>query len=219
MTDWSDIAFAAGQTDYIARLNTLRERAQVLAPAESPALTGTPTAPTAAAGTNTTQLATTEFVTAAVAAGGGGSGADTYTTTTQQTTTSTSFTDVTGLSFTAEAGGVYLVEVMALYGNNGSGGGAGISLKLACAGSGTAGASISEWTGSNSGGVTLTAANANTATVAATQNNYTNPGSNGLVKLTGLISPGAGTVKVQFASGAAGNSAWIQAAILRVTTL
>ena len=32
----------------------------------SPALTGTPTAPTAASGTNTTQLATTEFVTAAV---------------------------------------------------------------------------------------------------------------------------------------------------------
>jgi len=32
----------------------------------SPALTGTPTAPTAALGTNTTQLATTEFVTAAV---------------------------------------------------------------------------------------------------------------------------------------------------------
>lgn len=33
----------------------------------SPALTGTPTAPTAAAGTNTTQLATTAFVTTAVA--------------------------------------------------------------------------------------------------------------------------------------------------------
>jgi hypothetical protein len=35
------------------------------APVASPVLTGTPTAPTAAAGTNTTQLATTEFVTAA----------------------------------------------------------------------------------------------------------------------------------------------------------
>lgn len=32
------------------------------APLASPAFTGTPTAPTAAAGTNTTQLATTEFV-------------------------------------------------------------------------------------------------------------------------------------------------------------
>lgn len=35
------------------------------APLDSPALTGTPTAPTAAAGTNTTQLATTAFVAAA----------------------------------------------------------------------------------------------------------------------------------------------------------
>lgn len=39
-----------------------------LAPLASPALTGTPTAPTAAAGTNTTQLATTAFVAAAAAA-------------------------------------------------------------------------------------------------------------------------------------------------------
>lgn len=40
------------------------------APLASPALTGTPTAPTASAGTNTTQLATTAFVTAAVTASG-----------------------------------------------------------------------------------------------------------------------------------------------------
>lgn len=38
------------------------------APLNSPALTGTPTAPTAAGGTNTTQIATTAFVAAAVAA-------------------------------------------------------------------------------------------------------------------------------------------------------
>jgi hypothetical protein len=44
----------------------------------SPALTGTPTAPTATTGDNTTQIATTAFVTAAVAAGGGGG--TTYTT-------------------------------------------------------------------------------------------------------------------------------------------
>lgn len=43
-----------------------------LAPLASPALTGTPTAPTAAPGTNTTQIASTAFVTAAVSAGGGG---------------------------------------------------------------------------------------------------------------------------------------------------
>lgn len=35
---------------------------------ESPAFTGTPTAPTAAAGTNSTQIATTAFVQSAIAA-------------------------------------------------------------------------------------------------------------------------------------------------------
>lgn len=40
---------------------------QTFAPLGSPALTGTPTAPTAAAGTNTTQIATTEFVQTATA--------------------------------------------------------------------------------------------------------------------------------------------------------
>ena len=38
------------------------------APTSSPALIGTPTAPTAAGGTNTTQIATTAFVTAAITA-------------------------------------------------------------------------------------------------------------------------------------------------------
>ena len=38
----------------------------LLAPKASPSLTGTPTAPTAAAGTNTTQIATTAFVQNAV---------------------------------------------------------------------------------------------------------------------------------------------------------
>ena len=41
--------------------------------AVSPALTGTPTAPTATTGTNTTQIATTSFVTNAISASGGGS--------------------------------------------------------------------------------------------------------------------------------------------------
>lgn len=45
--------------------------ASTYAPKASPALTGTPTAPTAAAGTNTTQIATTAFVAAAVTASGG----------------------------------------------------------------------------------------------------------------------------------------------------
>ena len=50
------------------------------APLASPALTGVPTSPTAPSGTNTTQLATTAFVTAAVAAGGGGGGGASVTT-------------------------------------------------------------------------------------------------------------------------------------------
>jgi len=37
-----------------------------LAPIDSPTFTGTPTAPTASSGTNTTQIATTAFVTTAV---------------------------------------------------------------------------------------------------------------------------------------------------------
>ena len=47
--------------------STLTTALGLKAPLASPALTGTPTAPTAAAGTNTTQLATTAFVTGAVA--------------------------------------------------------------------------------------------------------------------------------------------------------
>lgn len=46
------------------------------APLVSPALTGVPTAPTAAGGTNTTQLATTAFVQAAITASGGASTLD-----------------------------------------------------------------------------------------------------------------------------------------------
>ncbi len=47
------------------------------APLASPTFTGTPAAPTASGGTNTTQIATTAFVTSAVAAGGGAPFADT----------------------------------------------------------------------------------------------------------------------------------------------
>lgn len=50
-----DVEFNALQTAVNSKANTI-----------SPALSGTPTAPTAGAGTNTTQLATTAFVTTAV---------------------------------------------------------------------------------------------------------------------------------------------------------
>ena len=52
----------------IAQVTGLQTALDEKAPHASPALTGTPTAPTAAAGTNTTQLANTAFVQAALAA-------------------------------------------------------------------------------------------------------------------------------------------------------
>ena len=50
----------------ISNVDGLQTALDAKAPLESPALTGTPTAPTAAAGTNTTQVATTAFVSTAV---------------------------------------------------------------------------------------------------------------------------------------------------------
>ena len=50
----------------ISNVDGLQTALDAKAPLASPALTGTPTAPTAAAGTNTTQLATTAFVSTAV---------------------------------------------------------------------------------------------------------------------------------------------------------
>lgn len=50
----------------ISNVDGLQNALNAKAPLASPSLTGTPTAPTAAAGTNTTQVATTAFVKAAV---------------------------------------------------------------------------------------------------------------------------------------------------------
>ena len=52
----------------IAEITSLQAALDAKAPLASPALTGVPTAPTAAGGTSSTQLATTAFVAAAVAA-------------------------------------------------------------------------------------------------------------------------------------------------------
>ena len=49
-----------------AREDEIEDMFDEYAPLASPALTGTPTAPTATAGTNTTQIATTAFVTDAI---------------------------------------------------------------------------------------------------------------------------------------------------------
>ena len=74
----------------------------LLAPKASPEFSGTPTAPTASAGTNTTQIATTAFVTTAVANGIAG-------------ITGISYSVVTSLPQNGEAGVIYLVA------NSGSG--------------------------------------------------------------------------------------------------
>lgn len=62
--DITDFAHTHPQSDITSLTSDLAAKA----PLASPALTGTPTAPTAAPGTNTTQVATTAFVAAAVGA-------------------------------------------------------------------------------------------------------------------------------------------------------
>ena len=52
----------------ISQVTSLQAALDAKAPLASPALTGSPTAPTATAGTNTTQIATTAFVAAAIGA-------------------------------------------------------------------------------------------------------------------------------------------------------
>lgn len=68
----NELAAALGNDPSFA--TTVATSLGLKAPLASPALTGTPTAPTAAPGTNTTQLATVAFVQAAIAAIGGGGG-------------------------------------------------------------------------------------------------------------------------------------------------
>ena len=64
-----DVALTATSTElnYVDGVTSaIQTQIDAKAPLESPALTGTPTAPTATAGTNTTQVATTAFVSTAV---------------------------------------------------------------------------------------------------------------------------------------------------------
>ena len=63
---------SAGSSSQYSRSDHIHPTDTSRAPLNSPALTGTPTAPTAAGGTNTQQLATTAFVAAAVSAGTAG---------------------------------------------------------------------------------------------------------------------------------------------------
>ena len=68
VTYHSGIMQGAANQDLINLTPTGQQKFDVKADIASPEFTGTPKAPTATAGTNTTQIATTEFVTAAVAA-------------------------------------------------------------------------------------------------------------------------------------------------------
>ena len=65
-TPLMDGTAAVGSSAKYAKEDHIHPTDTSRAPLASPALTGTPTAPTATAGTNTTQIATTAFVTAAV---------------------------------------------------------------------------------------------------------------------------------------------------------
>lgn len=68
-TAFSDTTYTDGTKGYILKAKQDANGAQIdttYAPLASPSLTGTPTAPTAAAGTNTTQIATTAFVATAI---------------------------------------------------------------------------------------------------------------------------------------------------------
>lgn len=77
----------------------------------SPPLTGTPTAPTAAPGTSTTQVATTAFVGAAVAAAVGSSGKGTEVTINKEEEPSTSATALVALYGEVEKASAPLVKV------------------------------------------------------------------------------------------------------------
>lgn len=57
----------ADLTETKADIDFVLENLNLKAPKETPVLTGTPQAPTATPGTNTTQIATTAFVVAALA--------------------------------------------------------------------------------------------------------------------------------------------------------
>ena len=92
-----------GQVTFLTVWNYINSKAAtVYAPLASPALTGTPTAPTATAGTNTTQIATTAFVQNAVTSAIAG-------------VTQFNYQVVTTLPSTGQKGTIYLIS------NGGSG--------------------------------------------------------------------------------------------------
>jgi hypothetical protein len=215
--------FYAGQTDYIGQMNLLAARAYagvvVLSGAGAPA-------PGLGADGDYYLDAAGRAIYGPKSGGGWGSawalsgppGSETaYSTTTQQSTASTAFEDVAGLSFASAAGAFYRIEAQILFGNSGSGIGAGIKLKINCSGAGTAGAWSLLSSGVNSADISV--ANTTSPTIAIGQVNYNNSGSNGIAMFEGVVSPGEGTIALQFAAITAGVSSWVRAASMRVTQL
>lgn len=84
----------------IGNVDGLQTALDAKAPLASPALTGTPTAPTAANGTNTTQIATTAFVQTTVAANAALIGGSVTTTGSNKTLSTNEFCTVTADSLT-----------------------------------------------------------------------------------------------------------------------
>lgn len=89
-------SIASGNSNFITG-GTVYTTTSALAPKASPSFTGTPTAPTASAGTSTTQVATTAFVTDAVSTAIG-------------SITGIDFQIVTSLPSTGTKGVIYLVS-------------------------------------------------------------------------------------------------------------
>lgn len=98
------------------------------APLASPTLTGTPTAPTAAPGTNTTQVSTTAFVAAAIAAIPPSGGPQTCKKSADQTFSSATPANVTGMSFPVVSGRYYHFRFVVLFQSNTATVGIGISV-------------------------------------------------------------------------------------------
>jgi hypothetical protein len=164
---WASIGGAAGTVDATivdgsanaVAGNAVFDALALKAALASPTFTGTPAAPTASPGTNTTQLATTAFVTNAVAAAGGGS--VTLVSFTDDAVFDGTITDGTTtptLSLTINAGSIALTKIAniansTILGNNS--GGAGPPLALTTSQVKT----LLDLTGTNSGDVTLAGQN------------------------------------------------------------
>ena len=138
----SDLA-SFGLTATVAELNYMdgvtsgvQAQLNTKAPTASPSLTGTPKAPTAAAGTNTTQIATTAFVTAAVNNVLAAANAMVF-----RGTIGSSGATVTALPASHHAGDVYVVKTAGTY----AGETCEIGDMILCVSTGTA-ASDTDWT-------------------------------------------------------------------------